>query len=135
LRQRTLGRVDQDQCAVDHVKDALDLAAEIGVARGVDDVDANVFPNQRRRLGEDGDAALPFEVVGIERALDHALVLAKRAGLLQKPVDQGRLAVVDMRDNGDVAQIHEWQLYGSQLYVSIVKPLRAPKGPRFASGI
>ena len=42
LRQRALGGVDQHQRAVDHVEDALDLAAEIGVARRVDDVDAGV---------------------------------------------------------------------------------------------
>ena len=47
LRQRTFGGVDQHQRAVDHVQDALDLAAEIGVARRVDDVDADVFQTTR----------------------------------------------------------------------------------------
>ena len=47
LRQRPLGGVDQHQRAVDHVEDALDLAAEIGVARRVDDVDARVLPEDR----------------------------------------------------------------------------------------
>ena len=69
LRQRTLGGVDQHQRAVDHVEDALDLAAEIGVARRVDDVDAGVLPEDRGGLGEDGDAALALQVVGIHRAL------------------------------------------------------------------
>ena len=40
------------------------------------------------------------------RALGHALVLAERAGLLQQPVDQRGLAVVDMGDDGDVAKLH-----------------------------
>ena len=39
-------------------------------------------------------------------ALDHALILAKRARLLQKAVDQSGLAVVDVRDDGDVAKVH-----------------------------
>ena len=120
LRQRPLGGVDQHQCAIDHIEDALDLAAEIGVARRIDDIDPGVVPNQRGRLGENGDAALALEVVRIERAFEHALVLAERAGLLQEPVDQRGFAVVDMGDNGDVAEIH----------ALIVKPLRAPKGPR-----
>ena len=107
LRQRPLGGVDQHQGAVNHVEDALDLAAEIGVARRIDDIDPGVVPDQRGRLGEDGDAALALEVVGIERALDDALVLAERARLLQQPVDQGGFAVVDVGDNGDVAEIHE----------------------------
>ena len=35
-----------------------------------------------------------------------ALVLAVDAGLLQQPVDQGGFAVVDVRDDGDVAKVH-----------------------------
>ena len=57
-------------------------------------------------LGEDGDAALALEVVGIHRALGHLLVVAEGAGLLQQPVDQGGLAVVDVGDDGDVAELH-----------------------------
>ncbi len=34
--------VDQDDAAVHHAQDALDLAAEVGVAGGVDDVDAGL---------------------------------------------------------------------------------------------
>ena len=44
LRQRALRRVDEQHDAVDHGQPALDLAAEVGVAGGVDDVD-------RHRLG------------------------------------------------------------------------------------
>jgi hypothetical protein len=52
LRQRAFGGVDQHQRAVHHVQDALDLAAEIGVAGGVDDVDAGVLPLHRGGLGQ-----------------------------------------------------------------------------------
>ena len=47
LRQRALARVDQQDDAVDHGQTALDLAAEVGVTGGVDDVD-------RHRLGRRG---------------------------------------------------------------------------------
>ena len=40
LRHRPFGGVDQQEHAVHHAEDALDLAAEVGVAGGVDDVDA-----------------------------------------------------------------------------------------------
>ena len=106
LRQRTLGGVDQHQGAVHHVEDALDLAAEVGVAGGVDDVDAGALPLDRGRLGQDGDAALALEVVGIHGAFDLALVLAVDARLLQQPVDQRGLAVVDVGDDGDIAKVH-----------------------------
>ncbi len=88
LRQRTLGGIDQHDRAVHHVEDALDLAAEVGMARRVDDVDAGCAPQDRRDLGQDGDAALALEVIGIDRPFGHALVLAERARLLQQPVDQ-----------------------------------------------
>ena len=77
LRHRALGRVDQHDHAVDHRQDALHLAAEIGVAGSVDDVDAGVLPDDRGHLGQDGDAALLFEVVRIHHALGDALVLAE----------------------------------------------------------
>ena len=41
LRQRPLGRVHQQHHRVDHGEAALDLTAEVGVARGVDDVDGD----------------------------------------------------------------------------------------------
>ena len=106
LRHRPFGRVDQHDRAVDHRQDALDLAAEIGVAGRVDDVDAHVLPHDRGRLGENGDAALALEVVRIHDPLGDALVVAERARLLQEPVDERRLAVVDVGDDGDVAKLH-----------------------------
>ena len=107
LRHRSLGGVDQHQDAVDHAENALDLAAEIGVAGRVDDVDPHVPPDDRGAFGEDRDAALAFELVRIERPLGDLLIGAKGAALAQHRVDQGRLAVVDMGDDRDVADIHE----------------------------
>src|SRR5665811_115025 len=65
LRQRTFGGVHQHQRAVHHIEDALDLAAEVGVAGGVDDIDAAALPFDRGRLGQNGNAALALKVVGI----------------------------------------------------------------------
>ncbi len=106
LRHRAFRRVDEHDGAVDHGEDALDLAAEIGVAGGVDDVDADVLPDDRGRLGEDGDAAFLFEIVRIHDALGDALVLAEGARLTQEAVDERGLAMVDVGDDGDVAQLH-----------------------------
>ena len=105
LRHRPLDRIDQQQHAVDHRQHALDLAAEVRVPRRVDDVDVRAFVVDRAVLGEDRDSALALEVVGIHHPLGHLLVLAEGAGLLQQLVDQRRLAVVDVRDDGDVAQL------------------------------
>ena len=64
------------------------------------------LPDHRGALGQDGDAALALQVVAVERALGHLLVVAERAGLAQQLVDQGGLAVVDMGDDRDVANLH-----------------------------
>ena len=103
LRHRPFGGIDEQDGAVDHVQDALHLAAEIRVARRIDDVDAGVLPEERRDLGEDGDAALLLERVGIHGPLGHFLTGTEGAGRAEKHVDQGRLAMIDMRDDGDVA--------------------------------
>src|SRR6202035_136797 len=81
-------------------------AAEIGMARRIDDVDAGVLPLHRGCLGQNGDAALALQIVGIHGALNLALVVAVDAGLLQQAVNQRGLAVVDVGDNGDVAKFH-----------------------------
>ena len=92
-------------------EDALDLGAEIGVAGGVDDVDVGGrrrAPLDRGAFGEDGDPALFLEVVGIHRPLLDALVVAEGAGLAEELVDERRLAVIDVRDDRDVAQVHRF---------------------------
>jgi hypothetical protein len=67
---------------------------------------ADILPDDRGRLGENGDAALLFEVVGIHHAFGDALVLAEGARLLQQLVDERGLAVVDVGDDGDIAHGH-----------------------------
>ena len=112
LRHRAFRRIDQQHDAVDHRQDALHLAAEVGVARRVDDVDAHSLaatrrrPVDRGRLGENGDPALLFEVVRIHRALFDTLVVAESAGLAEELIDQRRLAVIDVRDDRHVAEAH-----------------------------
>ena len=107
LRHRAFGCVHQHDRAVDHRQDALDLAAEIGVAGRIDDVDADVLPGDGGRLGHDRDAALLLEIVGIHHAFGDALVFAEGAGLLEQAVDQRGLAMVDVRDDRDIAELHD----------------------------
>ena len=105
LRQRALGGVDQQQHTVDHGQGPLDLAAEVGVAGRVDQVDLDALPGDRGGLGEDGDAPLALLVVGVHDAVDHRLVGGEGAGGAQQRVDEGGLAVVDVRDEGDIAEV------------------------------
>ena len=106
LGHGALGGVDEQQGAVRHAQDALDLAAEVGVAGGVDDVDLHALVLDGDVLGQDGDASLALLVVGVEHALLDLLVLAERVRGPQHLVDQRGLAVVDVRDDGDVPDVH-----------------------------
>ncbi len=58
LRHRTLGRVHQQQAAIHHAEDALDLATEVSVAGRIHDVDLDAAVLHGGVLGQDGDAAL-----------------------------------------------------------------------------
>ena len=81
---------------------AFDFAAEIAVAGGVDDVDLDVVIADAGGFGENGDAALALQVVGVHDALGDFFVVAENAALTEHGVDQGGLAVVDVRNDGDV---------------------------------
>ncbi len=105
LGHAALERVDQQEDAVDHEEDAFHLTAEVRVAGGVDDVDLRVAVAHGGVFGQDGDAALPLEVVRVHDPLIDLFVLAEDAALLQQGIDQGRLAVVDVGDHRDVANV------------------------------
>ena len=105
LGHAALGCIDQQQNAVDHLQNALDLAAEVRVARGVDDVDLNAVVLAGAVLGKDRDAALAFDIAGVHDALGDLLVRTESTGLLQHLVDQRRFAVVNVRNDCNVAEI------------------------------
>ena len=103
LRHGALSGVDEQDDAVDHLEDTLHLAAEVGVARRVDDVDLGIAIVDGGVLRKDGNAALTLKVVGVHHAIHDLLIFTVDAALLEHLVDKRSLAVVDVRDNGDVA--------------------------------
>ncbi len=105
LRQRTFAGVDEQDHAVHHAQGALYFAAKIAVTGRVHDVDERVVKRQRRILGQNCDAALALEVVRVHDAVHDRLIAPEDAALAQHGVDQRGLAVVHVRDDGDVADI------------------------------
>ena len=105
LRLRAFGGVHHEQHAVNHVHDALDLAAEIGVAGSVHDVDVVILVFERGVLGADGDALFLFQVHRVHEAFLGGLVLvgAEGAGLFEQAIHERGLAVINVRDDRDVA--------------------------------
>ena len=126
LRERALGGIDHEDDAVDHRQASLDLATEVGVAGGVDDVDDDAILEAQglsRRagvvdggvLGENGDALLTLEVAGVHDALAglfDRVALGERSGLPEHCVNQRGLAMIDVCDDGDISQVgtrgHMW---------------------------
>ena len=79
------------------------------MARRVDQIEHVILPVlgviiNAHRVGLDGDAALALDVHGIQQLFFHVPRL-DRAGGLDQPVGKGRLAVVDMRDDGKIADL------------------------------
>jgi hypothetical protein len=75
------------------------------VAGSVDQVDLDPLVWQRNVLGEDGDAPLALQFVGVENLLPHQLAGAEFPALPQKAVHQGGLAMVDVGDNGNITNV------------------------------
>ena len=111
LRLHALAGVDHKQRALAGGEAAVDLVGEIDVARRVDEVEHVVLAVARaviepHRLRLDGDAALALDVHGIEHLLDH-LARFEPAGELNQPVGERRLAVVDMGDDREIADVFD----------------------------
>ena len=82
---------------IDHVDgDAVGLTVLRGKRAGVLD---------RRVLGEDGDALLAFQIVGIHDAVRDFFTFVEDVGLLEHGVDQGGLAVIDVRYDCHITDI------------------------------
>ncbi len=97
--------VHQQQHRVDHRQHTFDLATEVGVSGGVDDIDAVILPLDGRVLGQDGDPAFLFDGVGVHDPIAVVTTLVEGAGLAQELVDQRGLAMIDVGDDGDVAKL------------------------------
>src|SRR5262249_47939779 len=117
VRQRlcldALARVHDQKRALAGRQAAVDLIGEIHMSWGVDQVEDIILavPGvvvQPHRLSLDGDAALALDIHGIEHLLPTGpFPLGKAAGDLDQPVRKGRLAMVDMGDDGKISDVFD----------------------------
>ncbi len=111
LRLDALGRVDQQHGTLAGGEAPRDLVGEVDVARRVDEIELVGLAvaggvGDADRLALDGDAALALQVHLVEQLLLH-VARGDRAGALEDAVGQGRLAVVDVGDDAEVADVVE----------------------------
>ena len=111
LRLDALAGIHHQQRALDRGERAVDLIGEVDVAGGVDQIEDVILAVARLVFEPDGlrldrDAALALDIHRVEHLFLH-LAQLEPAGELDQPVGKRGLAVVDMRDDGEVADILE----------------------------
>ena len=101
--------VEHRNRAVEDTQRTLDLNGEVDVARRVDDVDAVVVPEARRRGGCDGDAALLLldHPVHLRRAFVDLTDLVRLPRVIEDALGRGGLARVDVGHDPDVPGLLE----------------------------
>ena len=98
-------RIDDQKGPIHHFHDSLHLTAEIGVARRIDDINSITVPLERGVLRANRNSFFPLEVHRIHHPLFDLLVGAKSAGLAQQLIDKGGLAVINVRNDGNVTNL------------------------------
>ena len=114
LRLHALRRVHHEQRALAGGEAPRNLVGKIDVARRVDKVQFVSFAvfrfiGQAHSLRLDGDAAFALQLHRVEHLLLH-LALGQRTRPLDQPVGQRGFSVIDMRDDGkiaDMCRLHE----------------------------
>ena len=109
LRLDPLAGVDHQQRALASGQRTRDFIGEVDVPgriHQVEDIGAPVLGGifEPHCLRLDGDAALALDIHGIEHLLDH-VALRHCPRLLDQPIGERRFAMVDMGDDGEVADI------------------------------
>ncbi len=109
LRLDALRGVDHENGTLARGEAAGDLVGEVDVARRVDEVELVGLAvigvvHDAHGIRLDGDAALALDVPGVEQ-LRLPVALLHGAGELEDAVGNRRLAVVDVRNDGEVADV------------------------------
>ena len=93
-----VGAADDQNGAVQHLKGPLRLGGEVHMARGVDQLQFRVPHGQPGLLGEDGDAPVPLDGVGVQKGVPvvHPAQPAQHPGAVQKGLGQRGLARIHM---------------------------------------
>ena len=105
LRHRAFLRIDQQQHAFNHAQGPFYFSAEVGMPRRIDDIDLDALISDARVLGPDRDAALTLLIHRVHNAFAHVVDLPMDVRLPEHRVDQGGFAMVDVGNNGDVANV------------------------------
>ena len=105
LWHRAFSCVNQKQCTVGHLQNTLYLAAEVSVARGINNVDLDALVLNRDILCQNSNSALTLLIVGVQNSLLNLLVLAECIGCLKHLVNHGGFTVVNVSDDSNISDV------------------------------
>ena len=105
LGLRPFKSIHHQKNAVHHLHHAFYFTAEIGMSRSINDVDGVSVPEDGSVLRLDRDAFFTFQIHGIHGAFLHGLVGPVGAARLQKLVNQGGFPMVNVSDDGEIAEL------------------------------
>ncbi len=71
----------------------------------INDIDFNTAISNCRIFCQDGDSAFAFLVIAIHNKFAYVLVLTEDMALLEQAIHQRRFAVVDVGNNGNIADV------------------------------
>ena len=131
LRLHALRSVDDQQRALAGGERARNLVRESRHGRGVDQIQVVARAvardiGERRRLSLDGNAPLAFEVHGVQDLSFH-LAVGEAPAALDEAVGKCRLAVVDVRDDREIADVQH-----SAHWALLFRPIQNKGAPRSA---
>ncbi len=104
MRHGALKGIHQQYDAVGHVEHTFNLAAEIGVTRGIYDVDFVIFVFDRDIFCQDGDTTFALNVVIVHYKVACLVLFAEKFALENHFVDKGGFAVVDVGNDCNVSE-------------------------------
>ena len=109
LRLHALRCIHDEECALARGKAARDFVVEVDVPRRINEVQLVHLPVLTAVVEADGlrldrDAALAFEIHTVEHLCLH-LALRERSRVLDEAVGDGGFAVVDVGDDGKIADM------------------------------
>ena len=102
LGHRTFVGVYQQQYAVNHVQYPFYFAAEISMARSIQDIDFGAVMHDSGVFGQDGNPTFSFLIVGVHDSFLYPFVGTEYTALFQHSIYQGSLAMVNVSNDGDV---------------------------------
>ena len=88
------------------------------MAGSVHNIDFGIFVHDRSVFGENGDAAFPFDVVGVHDTFGHGLPFPEYTALFQQFIHQRGFAMIYMGNNGNISDIFSFLPHNNLISVS-----------------